>query len=318
MSKHLVIDLNNLAMRARAKDPGLCNSSGIGTGIVYGMLKMVKSLCHEYKPLSISLCEDSGYNKSRMEFYPEYKQQRRKAKEEKTEEEIKSYEEYLRQRDRFLKYMKFCNVKVFRYKHTEADDIIGYIAHLCNLTKPFTYQGNMKHKIVIVSTDNDFKHLVSECVDYYTPVKNELWTREYLDPELELFQKSINGDSGDGISGIKGVGSATITEAFNSIPYVDREQFYSACTNHSNNRIKKIGNNKDIVERNIKIISLHYGTGFVRYLSPETKSAIKDLFFNPVKTLNYDQLLSMSHEDDFKSIFTNVKGYFWWPEKLIF
>ena len=317
MNRHLILDLNNLAHRASAKDPGLTNTAGVRTGTVFGMLRMIKTLCHDFKPVSITVCEDSGYNQERLKFFPEYKFSRRQKKVDRTKEEEDSYIDFVRQRNRFLEYAQNAGIRILKYDYTEADDIIGYIAHLANITKPFTYEGNMKHKLLIVSTDNDFMHLVSPCVDYYSPVRNQVYTYEHVNPTLELFKKSINGDPGDGIAGVPGVGEKTIQEAFETIKFTgDRDEFYRSCSVHSNNRVKKIAEGRELVERNTKIISLLYTSGFVRNLPSETKLGIKNSFFNTVSQSNYDSLLKLSYEDDFKSIFTNIKSFFWWVEHL--
>jgi DNA polymerase-1 len=317
MNTHLVLDFNNLAHRASAKDPGLVNADGRPTGTVYGMLKMIKSLCHEFRPLSISLCLDSGLNPERLKFFPEYKLARRQAKLEKTPEEQESYKDFLVQKQRFIEYASCSNFKILSGESTEADDIIGYIANLVRFTKPFNYEGNRRHKIVIVSTDNDFIHTVSPSVEFYSPVKNQLYTIDNVDPGLELFRKSISGDAGDGVTGVPGVGEATILEAFKTIPFTgNREEFYNSCEAHSNNRVKKIGLNRGIVERNTFIISLAYESGFVRHLSPEVKATIKDVFLSDQNSLDYDKLLRLSHEDDFKSIYTNIKSFFWWAKEI--
>jgi 5'-3' exonuclease len=139
-----------------------------------------------------------------------------------------------------------------------------------------------------------------------------------VNSEIELFKKSIEGDSSDGIPGIPGVGEATIKKAFSEITYTDRQSFLESCKSHTNPRIKKIGEGNAVIERNTKIISLLYMTGFVRYLPSDVKSDISSRFFSSNPTLDYNKLMRLSHEDEFTSVYSNIKSFFWWAELLTF
>lgn len=333
MKYHLVIDYNNFAMRAKSKDPGLSNRDGIGTGVVYTMLKMLKSMAERFKSASIILVEDSGLDRNRLEFYPEYKRDRRDKKKERTEEEQELYAEFVRQRERFLLYAGKCGIKHLKVKYKEADDLIACLGHIANHSKPFTYKGNLQHKIVVVSTDRDYVHMVSPCIDLWSPLKDTYYTYDDIDPNLELFKKSMEGDPGDGISGIPGVGTGTIEKAFEDFGWkgkkydhtlpealddfiVDRKEFYELCKSHKSARVKKIFEGKDIVERNIRLISLRYREGFVSELGCEAVKEIKAALFGNNPDVDLDSILKLAYEDGFKSIYGRVHNYFAWTKNL--
>lgn len=321
MSYHVIIDFNNFCGRARAKDTGLYNARGEGTGITFYMLRMIKSLSEKFNPKSIIFVEDGGLSEERLKFYPDYKSERQKKRSEQTEDQLEAYNEYLLQRAKFKRYMDFCNVRHIRCKGEEADDVIAYMCHLSKFTKPFNLNGNLKHRLLVVSCDTDFIHLVSDEVHVWSPSKEKLYTPENTNPKKELLRKAILGDKTDGISSISGVGEKTIEKALDDYNEQfsweeDYEIFFDRCKTSSVSKIRKIEEEKNIVLRNVEIISLLYNKGFVKYLSPEHKEEAKKVLSEFNETLDLTALMRMAFEDDFKTIYVNTKSSFNWASKL--
>lgn len=318
---HCLIDFNNFAKRANHKDEGLCNSKGNRTGTVFYMLRMLKAIVEEYKPLSVTLFSDTGLNKDRLEFFPEYKKARREKKQLLTEEEKEEESSFRDQKKRFLEYAKNLGVKHIRCEEpTEADDLIAFISHTCKRLKPFTYKGNRQHKLLVISNDSDFHHLVNEVTDVVHMRRKKddrILNIKNTNPSLNLFEKAIAGDTSDGISGIKGVGEKSIQKALQEVSYdftnldnlEGRTKFYEGCSLHENKKVRLIGEHRDIVERNIKIISLRYGEGFVSFLSDEIKERVIRTFLTDVD-INLDNILKLCYNDEFTSMYIDIHTYF--------
>ena len=91
----------------------------------------------------------------------------------------------------------------FRFKGVEADDIIAYIC--AKFAKPFDH-------IWIISSDKDLDLLIDENVSRFSYVtRKEItltnWSEHYDYPQDEHISiKVLQGDKGDNISGITGVG----------------------------------------------------------------------------------------------------------------
>ncbi len=322
MAYHCVIDYNNHCFRSQiARGGELATSKGLGTTVPFYGLSMLKTLAEKFKPVSIMFADDRGLSKERVKFYPGYKQERRDAKNNKTPEEQEIYEDFKRQKEEFRKYLIPLQIKYLFFEGVEADDIIAYMAHLVNYIPPFTYKGNLKHKLLIVSSDADFIHLVNENVEVYNPIKNKYYSnREIKNSFLELFRKSVLGDKGDSIVGITGVGEGSIEKAFEGWKDIKEEEidkFFESCKNHSNNRVKKIADNIEIVKRNMQVISLRYKEGFVRDLSSGVKQGIKNtLLLKQERNVDYDTLLKLSYENEFRSIYKSTHLWFHWVENL--
>ena len=65
---------------------------------------------------------------------------------------------------------------------------------------------------------------------------------------------------------------------------LDFGKFFNKCQKDKNTRIRKIGENRDIVRRNMRVISLRYfDDGFVKDLDPDVKEEISKVFFKKRK-----------------------------------
>ena len=81
-----------------------------------------------------------------------------------------------------------------------------------------------------MSTDKDFLQLVDNDVTVYSPTKRTVYTPEKVSleygihPNNFLLYRTIDGDRGDNIDGIKGIGEKKLKTAF---PELATEQFIS-------------------------------------------------------------------------------------------
>jgi 5'-3' exonuclease len=144
-------------------------------------------MVEKHKPTRFIIVFDSKLGSWRKNIYPEYKANRKIARELSKVD----FKEFFKVSNPFLKDLKdvFCNLEILEFDGIEGDDII---AVLCQ---------NFKEKITIISTDKDFHQLqVFKNVKQYEPKKKQMVN--VLNPKISLEQKIIGGDENDNIPAI--------------------------------------------------------------------------------------------------------------------
>jgi 5'-3' exonuclease len=150
-------------------------------------LSELKFMVEKHKPTRFIIVFDSKLGSWRKNIYPEYKANRKIARELSKVD----FKEFFKVSNPFLKDLKdvFCNLEILEFDGIEGDDII---AVLCQ---------NFKEKITIISTDKDFHQLqVFKNVKQYEPKKKQMVN--VLNPKISLEQKIIGGDENDNIPAI--------------------------------------------------------------------------------------------------------------------
>jgi len=207
MNKWLILDCSYLCHRAM-HTTGQLTFGDVKTGIIFGFLRDIGTLCSYHDTQRIAFCFDSTKSK-RRELYEPYKQARREKYEQMDEEEAKIWTEFRAQvqklRREYLPAIGFNNI--FVQRGHEADDIIG---SLCLETLP--QDGS---EGVIIASDHDLFQLLGPLVTMWNPNKKQFYTaadfrREWgIGPERWHEVKAFAGCSGDGVEGIPGVGEKT-------------------------------------------------------------------------------------------------------------
>lgn len=237
--RFIVIDISNLVHRAKhavgksralgsyhdhfgdegSQDDPLSVRTGLILNVVF------QGLLNAYTKFSADHCIAAFDLRSwRRDFYEDYKANRRnKVRTPQDEAEHEMINNCIDMIHDFLK--EYTNVTVLQAEGAEADDLIARWVQ--NHT-----EGEFQN--IIVSADGDFKQLVSGNVDLYNPMSSTLYTMdgifhqdtrkkkrtdpkatlydqewfvkmnkkdepETFDPEWELFEKCIRGDSSDNI-----------------------------------------------------------------------------------------------------------------------
>ena len=173
----------------------LSNSKGLPTNAIFGFTKMTLKLIHEKRPKYIAIAFDAKGPTFRHQLYKDYKATRPPMPEDLVEQlpYIKSV-------------VKGLNVKMIEIEGYEADDIIGTLARAGE---------EKKFHVVIISSDKDFRQLISSRVSLWDTMKDkftdyETFTREYgLEPHKIIDIMGLAGDSSDNIPGVPGVGEKT-------------------------------------------------------------------------------------------------------------
>ena len=182
----ILIDLNQVLLSgimAQISDRSVKIEEGLVRHLVLNILRNhIKQFKSEYGDV-ILCCDNKRY--WRKEYFPFYKAGRKKAR-EKTDLDWQLIFEILGKIKQELK--NYFPYRVLDVDGAEADDIIGTLApKLSN-----------HEKVLILSSDNDFLQLqVHKNIKQYNPAAKKFLKSE--NPILELKEKIIRGDKGDGI-----------------------------------------------------------------------------------------------------------------------
>jgi len=164
-------------------------------------IRTVQSFAKSYEAKKIIITGDGGSN-YRYNLFPEYKNNRKILKDNQTEEEAKDFEEFLKEMDRAFSLLEI-HYLVLKYKGLEADDIAAYI------TK---YYSNKFEHTWLISSDKDWDLLIKDNVSRFSfrtrkEVTLDNWNEHYnYKPEEHISVKVLQGDKGDNVPGVPGIG----------------------------------------------------------------------------------------------------------------
>ncbi len=201
-SKVLLIDGLNTFLRCFAIINHV-NPQGTHIGGLTGFLKSMAFAIKMIKPTKvIVLFDGQGSSTNKRYLYPEYKANRNTTQIKNWNFDTKEEESeaIVNQLVQSINYLKLLPVHILSIDKIEADDVIGY---LCN---------QFDKKVTIMSADRDFLQLVSDRIEVYSPTKKIFYTPTKVFDEYEvypnnfIYYKTLLGDKGDNVPGIKGLG----------------------------------------------------------------------------------------------------------------
>ena len=193
---NLIIDANNLAHRARHAYH--LSFRGHDTSVTYGVMRMLVALIKKFEPSSVILCWDGGTPGFRKRHVPAYKAARKEKKKDPT------WNEFITQLCELERILPHTGVLQVKRTGIEADDLMAHASRL------------VVGKALIVTTDDDLLQCVSRNVNVYSPIRDVMYTHANF---VELIgypvhqhvkAKVLQGDSSDGIEGVRGVGPKTV------------------------------------------------------------------------------------------------------------
>ena len=150
-------------------------------------------------------CDDK--NNWRKEVFPEYKANRRKNRENDPTDWKTLFELLHEMREELSKYFPY---KVMHIDTAEADDIIGVLVDYCK-----------ENPILILSSDKDFIQLQKyQGVRQWSPLQKKFVVG---DPAESLYDKTIRGDTGDGVPNILSSDDTLITEGKRQSPVTKKK-----------------------------------------------------------------------------------------------
>ena len=152
------------------------------------------------------ICCDNKDN-WRKEVFPEYKANRRKNRENDITDWKTLFELLHEMREELGKYFPY---KVMHVDSAEADDIIGVLVDHCE-----------ENPTLILSSDKDFIQLQKyQGVRQWSPLQKKFVVG---DPAESLYDKTIRGDTGDGVPNILSSDDTLITEGKRQTPITKKK-----------------------------------------------------------------------------------------------
>ncbi len=215
--------------------------NGSRTEVIFQFIKRIVELANRFESQQIVFCWDSPDNK-RLEIYPEYKEKRRKNREEHVEENIEAYNEIFRQfteiKSFVLPTLGFSNI--FEVNGFESDDIIANIVN----------HKNENQNIIVISSDEDLYQLLDNCAIYsiskQQTMTKEIFIRHYgITPFQWIAVKAIGGCRSDNVQGVEGVGETK------SIDYLKGKL-------NKGKVFLRIENSEEIIKRNLRLVRLPF------------------------------------------------------------
>lgn len=234
----LLIDANNVAYRWLQR----VNYNNFATDFQ----RTIQSLTKSYEAARTIACFDFGRSYYRSTLYEEYKQNRKKPKEE---EEVKKYEEFFAVLNELPKKL---NEETLKFRGVEADDLITYAVK--HLSPKYNHTW-------IISSDRDLYQLVDDNVSIFNMFSRREITKQTLSQDFELnpseylLSRIIEGDKSDNIFGIEGIGPKraqglakeykSLDSLIKALPIKGRSKY-----------ITNLNAGKEILLRNEKLIDL--------------------------------------------------------------
>lgn len=209
-------------------------------------IRTVTSLGKSYGAKRIICCFDAGASAYRKTMFPEYKQNR---KVERSEEEQERFTEFFNCLSDTIDALPF---EHYKFKGIEADDLIAYFTKYLSSKYDHTW---------IISSDRDLYQLLKTNISIFNMYSRKEIDIDYLDTEFGLspreysYARMIEGDAGDGITGVDGIGPKrsialikehkTIQDLISKLPLPGRAKY-----------IQNLNNSSNILQRNEKLINL--------------------------------------------------------------
>jgi len=233
----LLIDGNNLAYRwlQRINYNDFAND----------YKRTVQSLAKSYEAIRTIVCFDFGKSYYRVDMYDEYKQNRKKPKEE---EEAKKYEDFFAVLNNLPEELE----ETLKFRGIEADDILAFLVYKLSINYEHTW---------VISSDKDLYQLIGNNVSIYNIFGRKEITKDILQetfdvtPDEYLLSRIIEGDKSDNIQGVEGIGPKraqglakeykTFEALIKALPIKGRAKY-----------IHNLNMSKDILYRNEKLINL--------------------------------------------------------------
>lgn len=213
-------------------------------------LEVIRSLSRSYKCGKVILTCDYGSSSYRKEIYPEYKANRTEKYATQTPQEALEFEEFLTEFNRTMEIAKEY-FTVLRYLKVEADDLAAYL--VSKYKKDYT--------IWLISSDKDWDLLIDDNVSRFSyvtrkEITKDNWKMHYdCEPDQYISIKCLQGDSGDNIKGIEGIGPKRAAELIKQ--YGTALDIYASLPISSKYKyIKALNDSGDTILTNYRLMDL--------------------------------------------------------------
>lgn len=244
--------------------------------IVRSHVKMFK---REYGEV-VLCCDSKKY--WRKEYFPYYKAKRKATRDASDLDWQQVFVILNAIREELKKYFPY---KVIEIEGAEADDIIGVLAPMKSKEEP----------VLIIATDGDFLQLQQHGnIKQYNPTQKKYLTSK--EPLLELKEKIIRGDRGDGIPNILSPGDTFVRDIRQKVMTEDR--FTKFMSTHQNlyDETARTGYTRNEVLIDLSLIP------------QEIKTSILDTY-NNTKPASRSRLLTYFMEKKLKNLMEDIGDF---------
>lgn len=216
------------------------------------LVSTIHSFAKSYGVTDVLALSDKGKSVFRKELHPGYKGNREDKLALRTPEEIEADEQFF---EYYKDAWELCRATFpsFVYRGVEADDLA---AVACRVLEPFY------DEIWLLSSDGDWDTLLTEKVKRFSYKTRREYTIETMyeehgcdTPEQFAQLKALQGDPGDGINGIDGIGTkrgygllreyGSALDIADAIPLPGKQKY-----------IENVNKSKELIERNIQLVDL--------------------------------------------------------------
>jgi DNA polymerase-1 len=219
----LLIDASGLCYRAFHTREYLEGYDGSRTGVLHGVLQMVRSLCSAANTARWLLVWD-GSVVDKRQFYPPYKSRHDR---ERSPEEQVQHDDMRAQVSLARQELSALGAPSLAVPYAEADDLLGVMAHYFHAFVGAEKGRQMARPlsgVIVVSDDKDLYQTIrmpaagiGEGVACFRPSAGKLMDREafvaefHFEPERYPDYKALVGEpaTGDNIPGVSGIGDVT-------------------------------------------------------------------------------------------------------------
>ena len=214
MENIVLTDLSAMSYQAFFSNLNTMDTDDVEATILEAVLSYIKQYGNKFGTNNIVITCDSPKS-FRKDIYPAYKEKRKTARAEKSEEEKEMQRAmlaFLPTLKSILKHIGFNNV--LEQWGLESDDIMASIT-----------KNDVLSHYVVITADEDLFQIIKSNVDMYSPMKQKLYTyTNFIDefnfePQNWWKVKALAGCTSDNVIGVKGVsdkkGAKTAVKFFN-------------------------------------------------------------------------------------------------------
>jgi len=215
-------------------------------------LRTVTSFAKSYGADKVVLLADLKYSKYRKQLDDGYKGGRKEKFKDQTEEEAAQAAAFFEGYEKALELAQ-TQYPMLRLEYVEADDLAGYIVK--------EHSHNYKHTWLI-SSDTDWDLLLRDDVSRFSFVTRKEYTLDNFyelhgcdSPEQYISIKVLQGDAGDSVTGIEGVGAkraynlvreyGSALDIYSQIPLEGKQKF-----------VQRINDSGDLILLNYELMDL--------------------------------------------------------------
>lgn len=238
--KLVLVDGSSYLFRAFFALPPLTAPDGSPTGVIYGVVNMLKNLLNNEEPDCFAIVFDGRKKTFRHALYAEYKAHR-----------PETPPDLVAQFVPLMNLLKKLAYPVLTVETYEADDVLGTLA-MQGMEKNFA--------VTIVTGDKDLMQLVRPGITLFDPMKRKFYDTSAVKEKLGVLPDqvidflSLVGDTSDNIPGIRGVGPKTAVRWLEK--YGNLEQLLVHCSEVKEKVGKKLSEQKEELALFRKLVTI--------------------------------------------------------------